>query len=104
MLRQYLEAFSNYNWNGLNTAIECGSDSIDTIYNDFVDIVKWHLNEIVPIRNVSTRERDPVYVTPHIKLLLRKLNKIRRASKMEQADCIAVKINRLIAYNRSSSP
>ena len=72
-------------------------------FNDFVDIDKWHLNAIVSIRNVSMRERDPSYVKPYIKLLLRKNNKLMRAGKMEHSDCIAVKINRLIAYNRSSA-
>ena len=34
---------------------------------------------------------------PNVKLLLRKRNKLRRAGKIEHADCISVKINRLIA-------
>ena len=92
LLRQ---ALSHYNWNGLIAAIECRSDFIDAVYNDYTDIVKWHLNETVPICNVSMRERDPSYVTPRIKLLLRKRNKLRRAGKIEHADCISAKINRL---------
>ena len=47
------------------------------------------------------RERDPSYITPRIKTLLRKRNKLRRAGKMEQADYIAVTVNRLIVHNRS---
>ena len=35
-----LQSLSNYNWNGINDAIECKSDSIDAIYNDFINIVK----------------------------------------------------------------
>ena len=93
LLRQ---ALSHYNWNGVNTAIECRSDSIDAVYNDYTDNVKWHLNTTVPICNVSMRERDPSYVTPRIKILLRKRNKLRRAGKIEHADCTSVKINRLI--------
>ena len=49
------------------------------------------------------RESDPSYITPRIKILLRKRNKLRRAGKMEQADYIAVKANRLIAHNRSTA-
>ena len=86
----------------VDLAIECKSDSIDAIFNDFINIVKWHLNVNVPVRNVSMRERDPSYVTSRIKLLLRKRNKFRRAGKIEHADCIAVKINRLIANNSST--
>ena len=47
------------------------------------------------------KERDPSYVTPRIKLLLRKRS-LGRAGKIEHADCIAVKINRLLANNRST--
>ena len=86
----------------------CRSDSIDTVYNDYTDIIKWHLNATVPICNVSMRERDhatryTLHVTPRIKLLLRKRNKLTRAGKIEHADCISVKINRLIAKNRSTA-
>ena len=49
------------------------------------------------------RERDPSYITPLIKLLLRKCNKLRRVGKDEQADNIDVKINKLIAHNRSTA-
>ena len=62
-----------------------------------------HINCIVPTRNVTMRERDPSYITPHIKLLLRKRNKLRRADQVEHADNLAVKINRCIARNRSSA-
>ena len=76
---------------------------MDKIYDDFVRIVKWHVNCIVLRRKVSMRERDPSYITRRLKLLLRKRNKLRRSDKNEQADCIAVKINRLIARNRSTA-
>ena len=97
------QALSHYNWNGVIAAIECRSDSTDAVYNDYTDIVKWHLNATIPICNVSMSERDPSYVTPRIKLLLRKRKKLRRAGKIEHACCISVKINRLIAKNRSTA-
>ena len=100
MFRQEL---ANYNWSSLIAAIDNNTDSIDNIYDDFVRIVKWHVNYIVPRRKVSMRERDPSYITPRIKLLLRKRNRLRRSDKNEQADCIAVKINRLIVQNRSTA-
>ena len=98
LLRQ---ALARYNWKCICEAIDAKSESIDTIYNDFVCVVKWHINNIVPVRNVSMRDRDPTYVTPRIKLLLRKRNRLRRADKIESADHIAIKINKLIARNRS---
>ena len=92
---------ATYNWNVLNAAIDAGSDTLDNIYNDFVYIVKWHINCSIPVRHVSMCERDPPYVTPRIKLLLRKRNKLRRSGSCEEADNIARKINDLIARNRS---
>ena len=74
-----------------------------SLYNDFVNIVKWHINSIVPVRIMSMRERDPSYITLRIKIWLRKRNKLRRAGQMEQADYIAVKINRLMAHNRRTA-
>ena len=83
LLRQEL---ANYNWSSLIAAIDNKTDSIDDIYDDFVHIVKWHVNCIVPRRKVSIRERDPSYITPRIKLLLSKRIKHRRSDKNEQAD------------------
>ena len=47
------------------------------------------------------RSSDPPYISPAIKLLLCQRNKLRRAGKLEQADHLAVRINRLIARRRS---
>ena len=44
---------------------------------------------------------DPPYISPTIELLLRQRNKLRPAGKVEQADHLAVHINRLIARRRS---
>ena len=71
----------NFKWGGNIAAINCGTDSIDNIYNDFVNIVKWNINSIVPVRKISMRERDPSYITSRIKILLRKRNKLRRLVK-----------------------
>ena len=100
LLRQ---SIAIYNWNGLIAAIANKSDSLDAIYDDFVRIVKWHINCTIPTRKVSMRERVPTYITPRIKLRLSRRNKLKRAGKAEQADIIAVKINKLIARNRSSA-
>ena len=67
------------NCNGLIAAIDNKSDSLDAIYDDFVRIVKWHNNCSIPKCKVSMRERDPTYITPHIKLLLHRRNKLRWA-------------------------
>jgi len=47
--------------------------------------------------------RDPPFITPLIKQLLWKRNKLRRRGKTSQANTLAVKINSLIIQSRSQS-
>ena len=72
------QSLCNYNWIAIVNAIDAQSDTINAIYDDFVKIVKWHVGQIVPLRKVIMRESEPSYVTPQIKLLLRKRNKLHR--------------------------
>ena len=53
-----------------------------------------------PTHNINMRSSDPSYINPGIKLLLWQRNKLRRAGKLEKADHLAVRINRLIARRR----
>ena len=50
---------------------------------------------------LAMSQRDPPYVTPRIKLLLRKRNKLRCSDRCEEADNIALEINDLTARNRN---
>jgi len=49
-------------------------------------------------------DRDPPFITPQIKVLLRQRNKLRRRGKINKADAITIKINKLIQRNRSKLP
>ena len=55
----------------------------------------------IPVKMVSLGPRDPEFVTPLIKSLLKARNKLRRGGKVEQANTLAIKINRFIALERS---
>jgi len=46
------------------------------------------------------KAKDPAFITPSIKVLLRRRNKLRKLGRIEQADAIATKINKMIDYNR----
>ena len=39
----------------------------------------------VPTRTVPVRNKDPAYITPAIKILLRKRNRLRRRGHLEKA-------------------
>ena len=95
------QAFCYYNWTSVIISIDANSDSIDAVYNDFFRIVLWHLDVILPVRTISMRISENPYITFTIKILLRKCNKLHRSDKVEAADHLAVRINRLISQERS---
>ena len=43
---------------------------------------------LYPNKSVKMSPKDPPFVTPHIKFLLRRRNKLRREGKLEQADLL----------------
>jgi len=71
-------------------------NDIDYLYNQFVSIIHSIISESVPVKIVTIGPRDPEYVTPLIKSLLRQLNRLRRKCSTEDADKIVVKINPII--------
>ena len=74
--------FNDYNWNGLMLGIDCGTLSVDQAFADFDNIFHYALEQIVGYSTVTVRERDPPYITPFIKVLLRKRNKLLRRGKV----------------------
>jgi len=74
-----------------------------TAFDNFYSIVLTLLNRFFPLRDVTTTSRDPFFVTPYIKCLLRKKNRLVRAGKQEEADSIALKISKLIIDKNTTS-
>jgi len=56
--------------------IDCGTLSVDQAFADFDNIMHYALDQIVGYSTVTIRERDPTYITPYIKVLLRKRNNV----------------------------
>jgi hypothetical protein len=54
------------------------------------------LNTYYPERTVTITAADPPYVTPSIRCMLRKKNKLMRAGRVEQATALAIKIGNSI--------
>ena len=57
----------------------------------------------VPVNVVRLGPRDPPFITPVIKQLLRKRNYLRRRARYLEANSLAEKINLLITQSRSSN-
>jgi len=77
------------------------STDVSDMYGMFLSKCKAIIDCCVPVKTISLGPRDPVFMTPLIKQLLKGRNKLRRSGKIEQANVLAEKINRLIAQERS---
>jgi hypothetical protein len=71
--------------------------SVEQIYNAFLGVIRMFIQRCIPSKTVTLRIRDPRYITPLIKSLLIKRNRLRRRGKIAHADLLADKINHLIA-------
>ena len=80
-----------------------GYNDIEELYSHFLSIVKHIVTETIPVRSVRLGTNDPVFVTPMVKLLLKRRNKLRRKGRIIDSDELAQKINSLINENRSTS-
>jgi hypothetical protein len=56
----------------------------------------------IPSKIVAIGPEDPSFVTSMVKNLLVKRNKLRRRGRIEEANAPALKINDIIAQNRSN--
>jgi Reverse transcriptase (RNA-dependent DNA polymerase) len=79
------------------------TEDVTEMYSLFLQQCKAVIGNCVPFKMVRLGPRDPDFVTPLIKSLLKTRNNYRRRGRIEQANVLAVKINRLIAEERSHS-
>ena len=64
-------ALVNYNW----SILTCEQD-VNRLYSDFVKVVVWFIDACIPSKRVLISTRAPSFVTPLIKQLLRRRNKL----------------------------
>ena len=79
------------------------SNDVEFIYLHFVDIVLHIMSECVPAKTVVLGPKDLQYVTPLVKMLLKRRNRLRIRGRHDEANVVAQKINNLITNNRSYS-
>ena len=72
-------------------------DSCHSVY----ETITQHLNDFFPIRSITTTTKDPPFITPYIKILLRKRNKLMKKGRIHEADAIALEINQRVIRNNS---
>lgn len=72
-------------------------------YPEFLAALKDSILSAIPHRMVSLRQRDPAYLTPAVKMLLKERLRHRRAGRLALADLVAVKINGMIVEANNAS-
>lgn len=70
--------------------------------NDFYFQLHTILDLFFPLKEITTTSRDPSFVTPYIKRLLRKKNHYMRKGKVNKANIIREEINSIIITNNSN--
>ena len=68
----------------------------------FLHSVRSAIDRCIPIKVIRRGKRDPDYITPLVKSLLRKRSKLRKHGHIVEASALAEKINHIICVNRSN--
>src|SRR5882757_9699345 len=91
----FLSALKSFDWSPVTSA-----DMIQVAADKFYDCCTMLLIKFYATKSATITSRDPPYVTPFIKSLMRKKNKIMRVGKTEQAGAISLRIeDEIISYN-----
>jgi hypothetical protein len=92
-------AIAFYDWDSLFHL----SNPITDIYEEFLMVTHSLIDLHVPSHTVTLGRRDPEYVTPIVKCLLRRRRTLRKKGRFEQADKLAERINKIINKHRETS-
>ena len=95
-------ALENYSWAGLLKAIQFSTIDVSTAFDEFNRIITYFLNAYIPQHTVCIKPKDPSFITPLIKYLLRKRNLAMRRQQLDKASALSKKINQLIANQRKT--
>ena len=72
------------------------NDDPQTVFDELYSVLNALLNLFYPIKKITVSNRDPYFMTPRIKSLLRVKNKLMRKGRVEKAECISKRILKLI--------
>ena len=89
--QQYLDhlrfVLGTYDWSPL---YDC--HSIDDLYDAFILIVFNCIDRCIPKKTVTLRYNEPFYITPLVKSLLIKRNRLRRKGRTAEAELLLIKL------------
>jgi len=76
-------------------------NDVEYLYSQFVDIIFDVVSRTVPSKPVVLGPKDPEYITPLTKSLLKQRNRLRRRGQPDKAHVVAQKINTRISNDRA---
>lgn len=94
----FLDTVKSFSFSCMLTSCNNVQDAFNSFYYD----MHYLLNKFFPVSNVTITSRDPPFMTPQIKLLLRRKNRLMHAGKIEMAQNISVQVQKLISKQNSS--
>jgi len=87
-----LSALASTNW---DVVLSC--PNIQLGFDSFYSLLLTLYNDIYPLQHVTVTSRDPAHITPSIKAMLRRRNKLLRRGRDEQAGALGLEIGRAIS-------
>jgi hypothetical protein len=67
------------------------------MYYQFLDVVKAHVHLYIPAKIIRVGKGDPDYLTPYVKAILIKRNRLHKHGKVADADRLAGTINIILS-------
>ena len=91
-------AFNECNWSSVSEITD-----VDLAYERFLSIAETLISLHIPQHTVTMPDNTPRYITPLIKSLLRKRNKLIRNGRITDVDCLSLKIEKLVTDTRAAN-
>ena len=92
----FLGDLQSYDWSNVLSTEVCQS-ACDNFYNNCEAL----LNKHYPLKTITLGANEPYFVTPNMKILLRKKNYLMHQGRLEEANALAVRIGKQIAHTNS---
>ena len=89
---------SDFNWSSMYNS-QSTQESFDIFYSTILTAT----DDIFPIKKITIKDRDPPYMTPFLKHLLRKRNRLFRRGHSAAAAAVADRINQSILKSNTVS-
>jgi len=88
----FLDFLKDFSWDEI-----LDTNDAQTAFDKFYEIANNMLDLFFPERTVTLSNKDPYYITPEIKLLLRKKNKLLRKGRIDEVDALTKRISQSIS-------